>query len=408
MNRRQALSLLGALPFAARLGAQTRATGQHRIALAQGVGLLLEPGGTLKVWGCNPGTSLDRPSPADDELGLGHSNPVDAYALYAVPGLRNVVAAAAGSACFAVLADGRILAWGATGSGELGITPRAEFETRAQPRMRTNTPTPLAVAFDAVDVSCKDDHVMALARDGSVYTWGRGDSGQLGIGPLPTVTFKTQSARVMPYVPYPVRVPDLQGVVAIAAGNDHSMALLKDGTVRVWGSNKYGQVGDGSYTNRDRPLAAVPGVRNVVAIAAGGYRSVAVLGDGTVMEWGANHVNLTPRPVPALVPGVRGIRSVVAGGEHVAALTQTGEVMTWGQDSHYDTGRGRNASAPGLVKGVADVKSLAAAAGTTIAVLGSGRMLTWGEVRVWTRPDSGQANLSPFPILLWLDGLDQA
>jgi len=272
--------------------------------------------------------------------------------------------------------------------------------------MRTNTPTPLSVPFVAVDVSCKDDHVMALARDGSVYTWGRGDSGQLGIGPLPVVNFKTRSARVEPCVPYPVRVPDLEGVTAISAGNNHSLALLKDGTVRAWGLNRYGQIGDGTRTNRDRPVA-VSGVRNAVAIAAGGYRSVALLADGAAMEWGANHVNLTPRPVPALVPNARGIRSVVAGGEHVAAITQTGQVMTWGQDSHYDIGRRGDPHAAGFVEGLTDVRWLAAGAGTTVAVLESGRMMTWGEVRPWTRPGPGGKNLSPSPILLWLDGLEQ-
>jgi alpha-tubulin suppressor-like RCC1 family protein len=316
------------------------------------------------------------------------------------------VAAAAGTACFAVLSDGRILAWGETGSGELGITPLAEFETRAQARLRTNTPTPVVTQFDAVDVSTKSDHVLALTRDGSVYAWGQGDNGQLGIGPLPVVNFRTQSARVERYVPYPVRVPDLADVVAIRAGNKHSLALLKDGTVRAWGLNQHGQLGDGTRTNRDRPLT-VPGVRNAVGIAAGGYRSAALLADGTVMEWGANHVNLTPRPTPALVPGVRGIRSIVAGSEQLCALTQTGEVITWGQNAHYETGRGRgNTTVPGLVKGLTDVRFLASAASTTIAVLGSGRMMTWGEVRPWTRPGSNQANLSEFPILLWLDGLD--
>jgi hypothetical protein len=125
------------------------------------------------------------------------------------------------------------------------------------------------------------------------------------------------------------------------------------------------------------------------------------------MEWGANHVNLTPRPTPALVPGVRGIRSIVAGGEQVCALTRTGEVITWGQNAHYETGRGSgDTTGPGLVKGLTDVRFLAAAASTTIAVLGSGRMMTWGEVRPWHRPGVGQNNLSPFPIRLWLDGLD--
>jgi alpha-tubulin suppressor-like RCC1 family protein len=405
MNRRQALSLMAALPWAVRVQAQTRLTAQHRFALSQTHALLLEPGGTLKVWGCNPGQAAE--GPAHDALGLGHNDNVDPYTLYPVPGLTNVVAAAVSPGkSFAVLGSGQVLAWGASGSGELGITPRAEYEARAQPRMKTNVPTPVAVPFDAVDISCKSDHVLARARDGSVYVWGRGDSGQLGIGPLPTVNFKTRSARVEPYVPYPVQVSDLDGVVAVAAGSVHSLALLKDGTVYAWGQNRYGQIGDGTRTNRDRPLP-VPGVRNAVAIAAGGYRSVAVLADGTVMEWGANHVNLTPRLNPAPVFGARGIRSVVAGGEQVAAVTQTGEIMTWGQDAHYEIGRGGDAHAAGVVKGVVDIRSVAVAASTTIVVTGSGRTVTWGEVRPWTRPGSAQSNLSPFPILLWLDGLEQ-
>ncbi len=403
MNRRRALSLLSALPFT-RLDAQTRTTGRYRVALGQNVGMLLAPDGMVQVWGCNPGSRAGTPEPAEDRLGLGHNDPVSARTLYPVPALKNVVAAAVGTGCFAVLADGRILAWGATGSGELGITPREEYESRAQPRLRTNTPTPLAVPFDAVEVSCRSDHVMARARDGTVYAWGRGDSGQLGIGPLPTVAFKTRSARVEPYVPYPVRVPDLAGVTTISAGNKHSVALLADGTVRAWGENRWGQVGDGTTTNRDRPTM-VTGVHDAVAVAAAGYFSVAVLSDGSVMEWGATYGTQKARAVAALVPGARGIRSVVAGANHVAALTRGGEVVTWGQDAHYETGRGNSGSAPGLVKGVTDVTWLAAAAGTTIAVLGSGRMMTWGEVRDWPL-DRGGTGLSQFPILLWVDGLE--
>jgi alpha-tubulin suppressor-like RCC1 family protein len=293
------------------------------------------------------------------------------------------------------------------GRGVLGTTPLAEFEERAQPRARTNTPTPVAVRFDAVDVSCIGDHVLARARDGSVYAWGYGTSGQLGIGPLPVVNFRTRSASVMPEVPYPVRIPDLGEVIAAKAGARHSLALRKDGTVLAWGDNKFGQVGDGTTVNRDRPVV-VPGVRTAVAIAAGDYFSIVVLADGTVMEWGATYNNPAPRPVPALLPGIRGATSVVAGDGHGAVITQAGGIITWGQNAHYETGRGRTASlTPAAVKELADVRFLAACRSQTIAVLGSGRMMTWGEVRGWTRPDSGGAGLSPFPILLWLDGLEQ-
>jgi alpha-tubulin suppressor-like RCC1 family protein len=119
-------------------------------------------------------------------------------------------------------------------------------------------------------------------------------------------------------------------------------------------------------------------------------------------------VNLTPRRTPALVGGARGVKSVVAGADHVAALTQSGEVMTWGQNAHYEIGRGGDPHTAGFVKGVTAVTSLAAAHSITIAVSSSGRIVTWGEVRPWTRPGSpGPANLSPSPILLWVDGLDQ-
>jgi alpha-tubulin suppressor-like RCC1 family protein len=407
MNRREALALLAALPFATRLLAQTRSSAQLRFAISVTHGLLLEPGGRLWAWGKDPGQSEGQP--AANALGLGHNNLVDPHTLYVVPGVAGVVAVAAGpGTSFAVLTDGRVMAWGAGGSGQLGITPRAEFETQAQPRIRVNAPTPLSVSVDAVDLSARNDHVLALARDGSVWAWGRGDNGQLGIGPLPTVNFKTRSARVEPFVPYPVRIQELADVAAISTGNDHSMALMKDGTVRVWGSNKYGQIGDGTSANRDRPYA-VPAVRNAVAIAAGGYRSIVVLADGTVMEWGANEVNLGPRRMPALLPGARGVRSVVAGDGHVAALTQSGEVMTWGSAAHYETGRGsQNANAPGLVKGVVGATSIAAAHSTTVVTTSSGRIYTWGEVRHWNRPGStGPDNLSPSPILHWLDGLEQ-
>lgn len=399
MNRREALALLTALPFAARLHAQARATSQHRFFLGSSHSLLLGPDGQLQAY--SMGGSTETP------LGLSDGESFDAFNLYPVATPAAVVAAAAGSSSsFAVLMDGRVLAWGSSGSGELGITPQGEFETRAQPRMGSSTPTPVAVSFDAVDISCKANHLLARTRDGGVYAWGRGDGGQLGIGPLPTVSLKTQSARVEPFVPYPVRVTDLANVAAIATGNRHSLALLQDGTVLGWGFNRFGQVGDGTTTNRDRPTE-VAGVRNAVAISAGWDFSVALLADGTVMDWGATYGNPAPRPTARAVTGARGIRALAAGGSHVAAITNTGGVMTWGVNGHYETGQSGNPLVPGLIKELQGVKSLAAADGTNIVVLESGRMMTWGEVRPWTRPGNGQADLSPFPILLWLDGLDQ-
>lgn len=408
MTRREILALIATLPMATRLLGQTRATAQLRVAVAPTHGLLIEPTGTLKSWWNPSAGSADEEVDAHNALGLGHNRPVYPHTLYPVVGISNVVAAAAGGGTsFAVVADGRVFAWGTQAQGLLGTTPLAEYEERAQPRAATSTPMPIAVRLDAVDVSFTSDHTLALTRTGTVYAWGNGSKGQLGIGPLPTVNFKGRSARVMPDVPYPVLVRELTGVKAIAAGAGHSLALLGDGTVRAWGDNARGQLGDGTTINRDRPVV-VKGVTNAVAIAAGSSFSLAVRADGTVMEWGGGIQtgDARTRHTPALVVGARGVRSAVAGLWNVAAITQTGDVMTWGESAHFETGRGVQGSLPpGLVKGPIGARSLASATNQTIVVTESGRIWTWGHVRPWTRPGGG--GYAQSPILLWIDGLDQ-
>lgn len=419
MDRRQALALLAGLAFVPRaVAAQTRGSAAHRVVLGPSHGFLLEPGGTLRGWQIRPGDK----DTAIDALGLGDTRPLAPYTLTPVPGLANVVKAAAGSGCsFAVLGDGRLLSWGLNaGNGLLGTTPLSVVETLASWGPNSNRPVPLVTAFDAVDVSAGGAHVVALARGGAVYAWGRGDKGQLGIGPLPVIKFKTRSPSAMPYVPFPVRLPGLADVSAISAGSTHTLALLKDGTVRAWGENRWGEVGDGTTTNRDAPVT-VPGVGKAVAVAAGGNGfSAALLADGTVMTWG-NRLggalgrtpdnDSRPSPTPALVPGVQGVRAIAAGHAHVLALTEAGTVVSWGDASFGQLGRGTKAGpAPAVIASLRGVRSIAAFGSTSVAVLDTGRIMTWGEVRPWTRPpeDGSMNNLSRSPILLWLDGLEQA
>ncbi len=138
-------------------------------------------------------------------------------------------------------------------------------------------------------------------------------------------------------VPYTIGVPGLSGVMAVSAGREHSLALLRDGTVRAWGRNKFGQLGDGTTTDRTTPVV-VTGMANAVALCAGSSFSAVLLADGTIITWGdisreeigrrAPEVN--PLPVPVL--GVTDIRTIAVGYDHVLALTGAGTVVSWGSE----------------------------------------------------------------------------
>jgi len=132
-------------------------------------------------------------------------------------------------------------------------------------------------------------HSCALNSDGTVWCWGDDMNGaQLGNGAAGSS-------------PTPVSVSGLTDVTAIAAGSNHTCALISDGTVKCWGYNNVGQIGNGviSATPVDVPTP-VTGLTNAIAIDAGDFHSCALISDGTVKCWGGNSATVrrqTPRPL---------------------------------------------------------------------------------------------------------------
>ena len=121
-----------------------------------------------------------------------------------------------------------------------------------------------------------NDHMCAILDDGSAML---GDNliGQLGDG---TTTDST-----------PVAVSPMAGrtATALALGNYHSCAILGDGSIHCWGYNGYGQLGDGTNTNLNTPVAVnLPAGRTATALALGWQHSCAILDDGSAMCWGDN------------------------------------------------------------------------------------------------------------------------
>src|SRR4051812_18666660 len=245
---------------------------------------------------------------------------------------------------YAVLNDGTVRAWGFNANGQLGDGTTT----------RRKSPVSVKNLSGVTQVAAGRDMAMALVN-GSVRIWGRGTEGQLGNGTNPTV----QST--------PVTVSLVNGafdnVVQVAGGRDHVLALKSDGSVWAWGENTYGQVGDGTKTNRNRPVH-LTGLSNVVDVAAGAEFSLALLANGTVMSWGRGNAGqlgrggTTTRVSPGAVGGLPAIANVAAGRAHALAMTSGGALWGWGQDTYGQLGdrAGSNRLTPVQITGVSGVE----------------------------------------------------
>ena len=278
--------------------------------------IALRADGTVWAWGANSsgqlgdGTTTSRRTPRQ------------------VQNLTNVTAISAGrNHTVALRYDGTVWAWGANGSGQLGDGTQTSSHTPVQVQNLTN------VTAVATGGSPHVDHSIALKSNGTVWTWGNNERGQLGDG--------TTMHRCTP-----VQVQNLTDAVAISAGGLHSVALGADGTVWTWGWNSQGQLGNGSVTNHNAPVQ-VWNLTNVAAISAGSSHTVALRDDGTVWAWGANNGGqlgdgdiITRHPFPVQVRNLTNVVATSAGGAHTVALIADGTVWAWGWNDSRQLGDG--------------------------------------------------------------------
>jgi alpha-tubulin suppressor-like RCC1 family protein len=232
-------------------------SGVTAVAAGQYFSMALKQG-AVYTWGNN----------TDGQLGNGTNNPSDTPIL--VGSLSSgVTAIAAGYYHALAIKDGALYAWGDNSNSQVGDGSTTDRWTPVAVTGMTSGVTAVAAGWA---------HSLAL-KDGAVYAWGDNNYGQLGDG--------TRTDRGTPGVVAMLG----SGVTAIAAGSQHSMAL-KDGRVYVWGDNFYGQLGLSSgalaQSTHASPLI-VPDLDNIVAIAAGAYSSYALTEDGELWVWGQNN-----------------------------------------------------------------------------------------------------------------------
>jgi alpha-tubulin suppressor-like RCC1 family protein len=280
--------------------------------------VLLEAG-TVQCWGENSFGQLG------NGMTTAHATPVE------VSRLRGVTALAAGAnhTC-ALLATGTVQCWGENSFGQLGSETSTEFRATPAEVIRLREVTALAAGAN---------HTCALLATGTVQCWGENAFGQLGDGTSGQLGDGTSEK----FRTTPVEVVGLRGATALAAGRHHTCAVLETGTVVCWGGNAFGQLGDGTTTNRATPTEVV-GLRGVTALAAGAMHTCALLETGTVQCWGMNlsrqlgDGTATNRATPTEVVGLRGVTVLAAGAMHTCALLETGTVQCWGNNAFGQLG----------------------------------------------------------------------
>ena len=300
--------------------------------------------GTVVVWGA----------------GTNGSNYFPDYGQAIVPnGLSGVVSVSAGTYhTVALRSDGTVLAWGINTNGTVNVPPglsgviaiagggehtlalKQDGGVVGWGYDLFGQATPPVGLGKATAISAGGEHSLVVLADGTVAGWGLNLNGE--VSGTPTT--------VSPWTAYanPVQLGGvaLRGVVAVAAGAAHSVALKNDGTVVAWGN---------SYRGR----TSIPvGLSEVTAIAAGALHTVALKRDGTVVAWGDNSAGLTNVPV-----GLSGVTAIAAGDYHTVALKSDGTVMAWGSNTAGQTN---------VPVGLSGVTAIAAGGYHTVALIGTG------------------------------------
>ena len=295
-----------------------------------------------------------------------------------VSGLSGAIGIAAGYLhSLAVKDDGTVWAWGDAIHGDLGDNGSETYD--AVP-VQVADPTGTSHLTGVAAVAAGDSFSLALKSDGTVWAWGYNEYGQCG----PNASGQSSNL--------PVQVGSLTGLVAIAAGGYHGLALKNDGTVWAWGENFYGELGDDSTTISSTPVR-VSGLSGIVAIAGGQYHSLAVKDDGTVWAWGYNEYgqlgngmsgndqngNALVSTVPVQVSGLSGVLAVAGGWNHSLAVKGNGTAWAWGDNEFGQLGNGQwgttgagpiISSVPVQVSGLTGVVAVAGSESDSLAIIG--------------------------------------
>ena len=228
--------------------------------------------------------------------------------------------------------------------------------------------------------------ILVLGSEGSLWSWGENSAGQAGVG-----------SNSILYTAHPMEVLNQQDVAKVTTASFHSMALLTDGTLMVWGSGLSGALGLGEQLSTNYP-SLISDMTNVVDIALGQHFSLALKDNGEVWGWGHSRFgqigengvgidqvtgnDITHRTVPIKVKGLQNIIAISSGHRYSLALDSNGDVWAWGLNSANYLGVGTTDDyvfTPKKVLGLSDIVEISVGDNSSMALRSDGRILAWGS-----------------------------
>jgi uncharacterized repeat protein (TIGR01451 family) len=278
----------------------------------------------------------------------------------------------------ALRADGTVWTMGDNYFGQLGDASLPTGELPDGHRAASNVPVQAAIS-DVVAIASDGEHVLALKRDGTVWTWG--SNSYLGLG--------NGTADWNPH-PTPTQVENLSGVVSIDAGHLTSFALTRKGEIYGWGYGNqiYGRTCDTPFPCR------ITTIRQAVALQVTSFWAIVLKRDGTVWFWGGyDPVTMEDRLDPERIEGLNGITAISAsgGGNRSALLALRNDGTVWGFGGNPDGQLGQNPwppypryfrdyIGPLQIPGLTGARAIASGDALQSALLSDGTVAGWGSV----------------------------
>jgi alpha-tubulin suppressor-like RCC1 family protein len=294
-------------------------------------------GGAVKCWGRNQ----------NGQLGDGTTTYQTAPIQVISSGADQVVAGQ--SHTCARMTNGNVKCWGNNFNGQVGDGTSGAGTNRTSPTLVKDTTNTTALTGIAA-ISSGQNHTCARSSSGALYCWGSNSTSQLG----DTSNFDRS---------FPVAVTGLSsGVEQVAAGGSHSCALLSNGTMKCWGYNSYGQLGDNNAPNSSSSPVLISGslsfdTTSPNSISAGLNHTCARLNNGQVKCWGQNvygqlGTNTTSNSlVPLDISNMgSGISSTWSGANGTCAITTIGALKCWGNNDYSQLGDSYHNFVPQLIR----------------------------------------------------------